>query len=73
MGHGHASGPETGRLCQLCYAFCDFRLLRRVDSLHPPGYGGALSFPARAPSALVRVLVMKRNIVRLIYLSESTS
>lgn len=43
------------RLRGSCSPLCDFRLLRCADSLHPSGHGGALSFLARAPSALVRM------------------
>lgn len=38
-----------------CSPSCDFRLLCGADRLHPSDYGGALSFLARAPSALVRM------------------
>lgn len=59
MGDGHASGPEVAGLRGICGARSDFLLLRFVVRLHPPGYGGALGFPARTPSALVR---KKKNI-----------
>jgi len=55
VGDGHASRFEVAGLCGICNAFCHFCRLCCVDCLHPSGYGGTLSFPARAASALVRI------------------
>lgn len=55
MGHGDAYRPEVGRLCRSCCPLCDLCLLCRVDSLHPLGDGGTLSFSTRSASALVRM------------------
>lgn len=61
MGHGDAPRPEVGRLCGVCSPLCGFCLLRCVDGLHPAGYGGTLSLPARAPSALVKMEGKRRQ------------
>ena len=55
VGDGDASCPAVAGLCGICNPFCDFCLLCHIDCLHSTGYGGPLSFPPRAPSALVRM------------------
>lgn len=56
MGDGDAYCPEVAGLCGICSSLCGFRLLCCVDHLHPADYGGPLSFPARTPSTLVRMI-----------------
>lgn len=54
VGDGDAYCPEVAGLCGIRHPLCDFRLLFCTDHLHSADYGGALSFPARTPFALVR-------------------
>lgn len=61
MGDGDAHCPEVAGLCGRCNPLCDFRLLCLVDHLHPSDYGGTVSFPACAPSTLVRMVEMYSN------------
>lgn len=56
MGDGDAYCPEMAGLRGICNPLCDIRLLFNTDHLHPSDYGGTLSFSARAPFALVRMV-----------------
>lgn len=56
MGDGDAKSPDLAGICGICYPRSDFRLLCCVNCLHPSDYGGALSFLARTPFALVRMV-----------------
>lgn len=55
MGDGDASCPEMGGLCGICSPLCSLCFLCYIDCVHPASYGGTLCFPARTPSALVRI------------------
>lgn len=56
MGDGDAYCPEVAGLRGICSPLCDFCLLFNIDHLHPSDYGGTLSFSARTPFALVRMV-----------------
>lgn len=73
MGDGDAYCPKVAGICGKCNPLCDFRLLCLVDCFHPSNYGGTVSFPARAPSTLVRMVEMcsKYLIGRFRYFSGS--
>lgn len=61
MGDGDAHCPEVGGLCGICSPLCGFCLLCCVDRVNPACDGGTLCFPARAPSALVRIKGRRRG------------
>ena len=61
MGDGDAEWREVAGLHGLGGPVRRVRLLRPSDGRHPPGHGGPVRLPARAPSALVRRTTLLRR------------
>lgn len=62
MADGDAYRPEVGGIRWIDSPRCDFRLLCFADCCHPANYGRTLSFPACAPSTLVRMVGKQEEI-----------